>query len=286
MQFGRRITSVVLSAAMLAGNLISPLTAYAGEYQAGGGTEMQADAAESPGIPEPASVDTASSQEEMSSAADAPEQLSTEAPNFKITLMNEDAFGLMYDQTHFLSEDVEKKETVLSYKEGEEVNLDVIIDPAYQLDQLKLQGEDISIQDYEKKKGIEYPYTWKDEDTITFTMPDTDLWMKTEWHQVQAETTAAVESSNQVMNTAGMTERTVSEDGNITSDVNETSNQSGQSAEVAGDQGDAIVQGETSEKDAEAPGKEETSQQDAGSEAGYAQKGKACGGNSCPHRQC
>ena len=266
MQFGRRITSVVLSTAMLAGNLISPLTAYAGEYQAGGGTEMQADAAESPGIPEPASVDTASSQEEMSSAADAPEQLSTEAPNFKITLMNEDAFGLMYDQTHFLSEDVEKKETVLSYKEGEEVNLDVIIDPAYQLDQLKLQGEDISIQDYEKKKGIEYPYTWKDEDTITFTMPDTDLWMKTEWHQVQAETTAAVESSNQVMNTAGMTERTVSEDGNITSDVNETSNQSGQSAEVAGDQGDAIVQGETSEKDAEAPGKEETSQQDAGSE--------------------
>ena len=31
MQFGRRITSVVLSAAMLAGNLVSPLTAYAGE---------------------------------------------------------------------------------------------------------------------------------------------------------------------------------------------------------------------------------------------------------------
>ena len=50
MQFGRRITSVVLSAAMLAGNLVSPLTAYAGEYPTGGGIEMQADAAESLGI--------------------------------------------------------------------------------------------------------------------------------------------------------------------------------------------------------------------------------------------
>ena len=87
MQFGRRITSVVLSAAMLAGNLISPMTAYAGEYQAGGGTEMQADAEESPGIPEPASVDTASSQEKMSSAADVPEQTTREAPDFKITLV-------------------------------------------------------------------------------------------------------------------------------------------------------------------------------------------------------
>ena len=136
MQFGRRITSVVLSAAMLAGNLISPLTAYAGEYPTGGGTEMQADAAESPGFTEPDSVDTASGQAEMNSAGDASEQPDTDAPDFKITLVNEDAFGLMYDQTHFLSEDVEKKETVLTYKEGEEVNLDVIVDPAYQLDQI------------------------------------------------------------------------------------------------------------------------------------------------------
>ena len=102
MQFGRRITSVVLSAAMLAGNLISPLTAYAGEYPTGGGTEMQADAAESPGITEPDSVDTASSQAEMNSAGDASEQPDTDAPDFKITLVNEDAFGLLYDQTHFL----------------------------------------------------------------------------------------------------------------------------------------------------------------------------------------
>ena len=119
MQFGRRITSVVLSAAMLAGNLVSPLTAYAGEYPTGSGTEVQSDAAESPGIPESASVDTVSGPAEMNPAADVPEQATTEAPDFKITLLNEDAFGLMYDQTHFLSEDVEKKETGLSYKEGE-----------------------------------------------------------------------------------------------------------------------------------------------------------------------
>ena len=242
MQFRRRITSVVLSAAMLAGNLMSPLTAYAGEYQAGGGTEMQTDAVESPGIPEPASVDTVSGPAEMNPAADVPEQATTEAPDFKITLLNEDAFGLMYDQTHFLSEDVEKKETVLTYKEGEEVNLDVIVDPAYQLDQLKLQDEDISIQDYEKKKGIEYPYTWKDEDTITFTMPDTGLWMKTEWHQVQTETAAAAENTAQATGTDGAAVSSVSENGNVTSDANETSVQSGQLTEGANGQPNAEAQ--------------------------------------------
>ena len=251
MQFRRRITSVVLSAAMLAGNLMSPLTVYAGEYQTGGGTEMQTDAVESPGIPEQASVDTASGQAEMNPAADVPEQLSTDTPDFKITLANEDAFGLMYDQTHFLSEDVEKKETVLTYKEGEEVNLDVIVDPHYQLDQLKLQDEDISIQDYEKKKGIEYPYTWKDEDTITFTMPDTDLWMKTEWHQVQAETATVGDGTDQAVNATGAADQTVSVDENVTSDANETSNQPGQPEEVAGDQEDAAIQGETGQVNAE-----------------------------------
>ena len=251
MQFRRRITSVVLSAAMLAGNLMSPLTVYAGEYQTGGGTEMQTDAVESPGIPEQASVDTASGQAEMNPAADVPEQLSTETPDFKITLANEDAFGLMYDQTHFLSEDVEKKETVLTYKEDEEVNLDVIVDPHYQLDQLKLQDEDISIQDYEKKKGIEYPYTWKDEDTITFTMPDTDLWMKTEWHQVQAETATVGDGTDQAVNATGAADQTVSVDENVTSDANETSNQPGQPEEVAGDQEDAAIQGETGQVNAE-----------------------------------
>ena len=279
MQFGRRITSVVLSAAMLAGNLVSPLTAYAGEYPTGGGTEMQADAAESLGITEPDSVDTASGQAEMNSAGDVSEQPDTDAPDFKITLVNEDAFGLMYDQTHFLSEDVEKKETVLSYKEGEEVNLDVIVDPGYQLDRLKLQDEDISIRDYEKKKGIEYPYTWKDEDTITFTMPDTDLWMKTEWHQMQEET-AATENSDQAVNTGDTADQPANstieatqagaEGGNVTSDANGTSTQLGQPAEDSGGQSDAVSDGEAAgQMDTEA--QEGTNQADAGvSEQGEA----------------
>ena len=272
MQFGRRITSVVLSAAMLAGNLISPLTAYAGEYPTGGGTEMQADAAESPGITEPDSVDTASGQAEMNSAGDASEQPDTDAPDFKITLVNEDAFGLMYDQTHFLSEDIEKKETVLSYKEGEEVNLDVIVDPVYQIDKLKLQDEDISIQDYEKKKGIEYPYTWKDEDTVTFTMPDTDLWMKTEWHQMQEET-AAAEDTNQAVGIAGAVGQTTnptgtveavgSEAGNVTSPANETSAQPGQLAEAADGQTDAGAQEGTGQADAGVSEQGEAAQPDA-----------------------
>ena len=272
MQFGRKITSVVLSAAMLAGNLISPLTAYAGEYPTGGGTEMQADAAESPGIPESASVDTASGQADMSSAADVSEQPDTDTPDFKITLVSEDAFGLMYDQTHFLSEDVEKKETVLSYKEGEEVNLDVIVDPGYQLDRLRLQDEDISIQDYEKKKGIEYPYTWKDEDTITFTMPDTDLWMKTEWHQVQAESVAA-ENSDQAANAGDTADQPANstieatqadaESGNVTSDANEASAQPEQQAEAADGQMDAEAQEGNGQADAGVSEQGEVDQPDA-----------------------
>jgi uncharacterized surface anchored protein len=272
MQFGRKITSVVLSAAMLAGNLISPLTAYAGEYPTGGGTEMQADAAESPGIPESASVDTASGQADMSSAADVSEQPDTDTPDFQITLVSEDAFGLMYDQTHFLSEDVEKKETVLSYKEGEEVNLDVIVDPGYQLDRLRLQDEDISIQDYEKKKGIEYPYTWKDEDTITFTMPDTDLWMKTEWHQVQAESVAA-ENSDQAANAGDTADQPANstieatqadaESGNVTSDANETSAQPEQQAEAADGQMDAEAQEGNGQADAGVSEQGEVDQPDA-----------------------
>ncbi len=272
MQLGKRITSVVLSAAMLAGNLVSPLTAYAGEYPTGSGTEMQADAAESPGIPEPASVDTASGQADMSSAADVSEQPDTDTPDFKITLVSEDAFGLMYDQTHFLSEDVEKKETVLSYKEREEVNLDVIVDPGYQLDRLRLQDEDISIQDYEKKKGIEYPYTWKDEDTITFTMPDTDLWMKTEWHQVQAESVAA-ENSDQEANAGDTTDQLANstieatqagaEGGNVTPDVNETSTQPGQPAEAADGQMDEEAQEGNGQADAGASEQREVAQPDA-----------------------
>ena len=265
MQFTRRITSVVLSAAMLAGNLMSPLTAYAGEYPTGSGTEMQTDAVESPGIPEPTSVDTASGQAEMNPAANVPEQLETAAPDFKITLVNEGAFGLMYDQTHFLSEDVEKKETILTYKEGEEVNLDVIVDPDYQLDKLKLQDEDISIQDYEKKRGIEYPYTWKDEDTITFTMPDTDLWMKTEWHQMQEETVATAENAGQATGTDATAVSNVSENGNVTSDVNETSVQSGQLTEGANGQPNAEAQEENTQTDAENPEQAEDVQPDADS---------------------
>ena len=118
MQLKRRITSVVLSAAMIAGNLVTPFTAYAGEIPPDMAAEVQTDT----------SADEAAPPETS--------QPETDAPDFTITLPDQEAFGLMYDQTHFLSEDKEKKETVLSYKQGEEVNLDVVVNPDYQLDKL------------------------------------------------------------------------------------------------------------------------------------------------------
>ena len=169
MQLIRRITSVVLSAAMIAGNLVTPFPAYAGEVPPDMAAEVQ----------------TGTSADEA--APPETSQPETDAPDFTITLPDQEAFGLMYDQTHFLSEDKDKKETVLSYKQGEEVNLDVVVNPDYQLDKLAFQDQNISIADYQKKQGKEYPFTWKDEDTLTFTMPDSNLWMVTEWHQLQTE---------------------------------------------------------------------------------------------------
>ena len=195
MQFKRRITSVVLSAAMIAGNLMTPITAFAGEMPPETATEIQTDVHAGQGASEEAVSQEAAPAETSQPETTQPE---TDAPDFTITLPDQEAFGLMYDQTHFLSEDKEKKETVLSYKQGEEVDLDVIVNPNYQLDKLAFQDQNISIADYQKKQGKEYPFTWKDEDTLTFTMPDSDLWMVTEWHQLQTEpTTAASEAQPQ-----------------------------------------------------------------------------------------
>ena len=233
MQLKRRITSVVLSAAMIAGNLMTPVTALAGEALPGTATEMQTDM----------QAETGASEEAVSQETAPPEtsQPETDAPDFTITLPDQEAFGLMYDQTHFLSEDKEKKETVLTYKQGEEVNLDVVVNPEYQLDKLAFQDQNVSIEDYQKKQGKEYPFTWKDEDTLTFTMPDSNLWMVTEWHQLQTEpATAAPEAQAQ---TDTGTQASVAADGTV--------NASGE-ASVSND-----TAGETATKEDGTPGAEQ-----------------------------
>ena len=228
MQLKRRITSVVLSAAMIAGNLVTPFTAYAGEIPPDMAAEVQTDT----------SADEAAPPETS--------QPETDAPDFTITLPDQEAFGLMYDQTHFLSEDKEKKETVLSYKQGEEVNLDVVVNPDYQLDKLAFQDQNISIADYQKKQGKEYPFTWKDEDTLTFTMPDSDLWMVTEWHQLQTEpTTAASEAQPQTTaETQAAAETQTAAETNAPDDAaNETSANADDTAELGQTAGPAAEQG-------------------------------------------
>ena len=228
MQLKRRITSVVLSAAMIAGNLVTPFTAYAGEIPPDMAAEVQTDT----------SADEAAPPETS--------QPETDAPDFTITLPDQEAFGLMYDQTHFLSEDKEKKETVLSYKQGEEVNLDVVVNPDYQLDKLAFQDQNISIADYQKKQGKEYPFTWKDEDTLTFTMPDSDLWMVTEWHQLQTEpTTAASEAQPQTtVETQAAAETQTAAETNAPDDAaNETSANADDTAELGQTAGPAAEQG-------------------------------------------
>ena len=63
MSIGKRFTSIMLSAAMIAGNLISPMIAYAGETALGDTGQIQS---------ESAAPETASEQEKTASAETQP----------------------------------------------------------------------------------------------------------------------------------------------------------------------------------------------------------------------
>lgn len=200
MSVGKRITSFILSAAMLAGNMVTPMTSYADEaYTEAGQTQAESTAGD-------VQMQTGQSGSGMDSSdaagtASAETIQQTEAPDYRLVLPEDDALDLVYDQAHFSS--VEKnsdgsvKDTVLLYKAGEEVTLDITATNSYAIDKIQFVDRE-NINPETDKVNVdykEYQYTWKDEDTLVFQMPDNDIWMRAETHQIQTETAAQTDAA-------------------------------------------------------------------------------------------
>ena len=186
MSIGKRFTSFMLSAVMIAGNMVSPITAYAGETENGNTGQLQSESA----------AETTSGQEtatasEVQQAMNMPAP-ETEKKNYRLILPAGDGYSFTYDQNHFSEEDKEKKNVTLLYKVGDEVDLDLFAKEGYQLDKVSFTDKE-KIDPQTDQLNVTYQevsYTWKDEDTLVFTMPEKDIWMQTEFHQLQSETVA------------------------------------------------------------------------------------------------
>ena len=198
MSIGKRFTSFMLSAVMIAGNMVSPITAYAGETEAGNTGQVQSEtAAETTAGP----VTAAATEVQPATDMPVPE---TEAKNYRLILPTGDGYSFTYDQNHFSEEYKEKKSVTLLYKAGDEVDLDLFAKDGYQLDKVSFTDKE-KIDPQIDQLNVTYQevsYTWKDEDTLIFTMPEKDIWMQTEFHQLQSETAAASESAQAMPDTS------------------------------------------------------------------------------------
>ena len=170
---GKRFVSCVLSGALALGLPVSGLS-YADEM---------------PAAVENSTEDKAGDQNKQSPETQAP-QTDTEAPDFRLILSDQDAYHLTWDQEHF-KETTKEGETTLLYKAGEEVILDMETEPGYQIDKVVFADTDDIVRD---QIHAEVPFEWKDEDTLTFTMPGNDVWMHTEYHMLSSEVTGASSS--------------------------------------------------------------------------------------------
>ena len=175
----------MLSAVMIAGNMVSPMTAFAGETEAGNIGQVQSESAENI-----TAGQEAASASEIQQVPDTsvPE---TEAKDYRLILPMGEGYDFAYDQSHFSEEDRNKKNVTLLYKAGDDVDLDLFERDGYKLDKVSFTDKE-KIDPNKDQLNVTYQeiqYTWKDEDTLTFTMPDKDIWMQPEFHQQQSETT-------------------------------------------------------------------------------------------------
>ena len=261
---GKRITSFILSAAMLAGNMVSPMKAYAdeaytetGQAQAessAGDMQLQIGLTETPDEASGTAADAAgSSGNSGGDVAGTATTQQTEAPDFKLVLPETDALDLVYDQAHFSSteknSDGKIMDTILLYKAGEEVSLDVTARNGFSIDKIQFVDRENVNPDTDKVNVDfkEYQYTWKDEDTLVFQMPDTDIWMRAETHQNQTEAASQTEPANAgagSASSAGGTANNAAEDSSVGEGA---SNQTGSTAEAGQEAGTAQADGASAE---------------------------------------
>ena len=137
----RRATSILLSAAMLLGNLVSPMTVIAEEAAPEGNEGYEAAAADT--MQEPPQ---------------------TEAPDYLLTIPYYGETAFLVDESHVKKRE-DQGDTILSYKAGDDVKITVAERDGYVLEELKLFDE----------KKEELAYSWEKEDTFAFLMPESDL---------------------------------------------------------------------------------------------------------------
>jgi uncharacterized surface anchored protein len=191
---GKRFVSCVLSGALALGLPVSGLS-YADEM---------------PVAVENSTENASGSQNDEASTAQAPEtqvpQTDTEAPDFRLILSDQDAYHLTWDQNHF-KETTKEGETTLLYKAGDEVILDMETEPGYQIDKVIFADTDDIVRD---QIHAEVPFEWKDEDTLTFTMPGNDVWMHTEYHMLSSEAAAQAAQIDNAAAVANVSEGSIS----------------------------------------------------------------------------
>ncbi|MCI6699655.1 MAG: hypothetical protein MR488_10930 [Lachnospiraceae bacterium] len=191
---GKRFVSCVLSGALALGLPVSGLS-YADEVPA---------AVENTNESMPGDQNAANPETQVP-------KTDTEAPDFRLILSDQDAYHLTWDQNHF-SETKKNGETTLLYKAGEEVSLDMETEPGYQIDKVIFADTDDIVRD---QIHAEIPFEWKDEDTLTFTMPANDVWMHTEYHLLSSEAPAASAAQNDTAEAPA----DVSQEGSVSADA-------------------------------------------------------------------
>ena len=120
----KRAMSILLSAAMLMGNLVSPMTTFAGEAATEGNEVYEAPVKEGK-----------------------PEQPVTEAPDYLVTLPYYMEATFMVDEGH-VKKRADQGDTVLTYKAGDEVNITVSEREGFELEGIRILDEKNNEQGY------------------------------------------------------------------------------------------------------------------------------------------
>ena len=155
----RRATSILLSAAMLLGNLVSPMTAIAEEAAPEGNEGYEA------------------------AAEDSMQELpQTEAPDYLVTIPYYGETAFLVDESH-VKKRGDQGDTILTYKSGDDVKITVAERDGYVLEELKLFDENRN----------EQAYTWEKEDTFAFLMPESDLKLSAIFRAPVKETESAAQ---------------------------------------------------------------------------------------------
>jgi len=157
MTAAKRAMSILLSGAMLMGNLFSPITAFAGEAVTEGNEGYEAPVKE-----------------------EQQEQSVTEAPDYIVTLPYYEEAAFMVDEGHVKKRDGQG-DIVLAYKAGDDVKITVSERDGFELEEIRILDE----------KNNAQGYTWEQEDTFAFLMPEKDLKVAASFKEPVQETEMA-----------------------------------------------------------------------------------------------